>query len=1080
MADLQAISTWKWNLEPDDFNERFLVPALTGARRYDRLAGPLSTAGLLVSTRGIEHLLQEVPRESWPVFRLLVCEPLAEEDVRVIPEGLEARRAGERLAPRMAAALEAPGEEGASARPRVELLAALLAMGWLEIRVALPRRPDGRLLTGAVEHARMAIVHDHEGNALVGYGSVNETWHGWRQPTEQMDLFASWEEPVWSRYGQTKMERFERMWEERDPQVLVIDLPRTVREQLISFAPAQLPAQFQPAPVEQGGLWTPEELSVLLRFIQDAPRLPGAGHLGLATAGVQPWPHQAAIADVAAAEDRPRFLLGDEEGLGKTAEVAFAIRQRILDGRDRRVLILAPGNLLPGWQQELREKGNLYVPLYTGSELVWPSEDATVPPVRTPVPPGEAFLGERCLILAASDLMRREERHREILHAPEWDLVVVDEAHQARRQGYRRPYEAPNRLLALLGQLSTRTRGLLLLTATPLAIDPRELWDLLRLLGISSPFQNSYDDFRCFYQGLARCEEPASELREPFELAFAARVTDPDLLARVEAEHPLLAQRFRSALSSPRTRADLRGLSRLERSVARRFLLAYAPTRATVVRTTRGSLGKSRDEGRLAVGFPRREVQTVTVAMGEAEETAFRQLEEHLAGQYAVARNGNQQGLGFVLTAYRQRLASSMFALAAGLGRRLADLPRDAVPIRSWLDPHEDLGDARELGDENEERLLEEGVVKGAEAAGIAELLAAIPAPDADSKFQRLLQMLAELLAIHPRLVLFTASKDTLEYLRQRLVREVTPQVGCYSEGGGEVYDPGVRRFLPASRDDIQAALERDAIRILLCTDAAPDELNLTACGALVNYDLPWNPLRLKRRISRIDRLGQPRPLVRIRTLLHAGTAEEEVHRALAASGHPLPDFPISLQPLLATVPKTIQTIAMAAGDLREQVGQEALGALAAVAKRLEQAAGEVPLADENLRSVRFRETVPSPVRLEDLRRVFLHSRLLLEDHLLHDRRDDTFDIRWQDHLLRITWSRRAMERSGETCRLFSYGDPAFDSLVAAVSCPPDLLTTSGLTREEDAAGTVRYFHGSREVATLQDLLAILGGSGPS
>ena len=85
-------------------------------------------------------------------------------------------------------------------------------------------------------------------------------------------------------------------------------------------------------------------------------------------------------------------------------------------------------------------------------------------------------------MLASSHLAKRRERQQQLLAAEDWDLIVVDEAHHARRKVVQNTdLFRPNRLLKILRGpenrpgLCDKTRGLLLLTATPMQIDPREV-----------------------------------------------------------------------------------------------------------------------------------------------------------------------------------------------------------------------------------------------------------------------------------------------------------------------------------------------------------------------------------------------------------------------------------------------------------------------------------------------------------------------------------------------------------------------------------------------------------------------------
>jgi ERCC4-related helicase len=101
----------------------------------------------------------------------------------------------------------------------------------------------------------------------------------------------------------------------------------------------------------------------------------------------------------------------------------------------------------------------------------------------------------------------------------------------------------------------------------------------------------------------------------------------------------------------------------------------------------------------------------------------------------------------------------------------------------------------------------------------------------------------------------FTEYVDTLEYLRDVLAGHYGKTLGCFSGQGGQLWDGAA--WQPVTKERITAALQKGELRILICTDAASEGLNLQAAGALVSYDLPWSPSKVEQRIGRIDRIGQ-------------------------------------------------------------------------------------------------------------------------------------------------------------------------------------------------------------------------------
>ena len=128
-----------------------------------------------------------------------------------------------------------------------------------------------------------------------------------------------------------------------------------------------------------------------------------------------------------------RLLIADEVGLGKTISAGLILRQAILAGLAKRVLILTPKSVQIQWQNELYEKFNLNVPIYDGASLSWKSVHGMQRPVEKQVN-RDAWQSEP-IVLASSFLMRRADRQRELLDAADWDLIVLDEAHHARRRG---------------------------------------------------------------------------------------------------------------------------------------------------------------------------------------------------------------------------------------------------------------------------------------------------------------------------------------------------------------------------------------------------------------------------------------------------------------------------------------------------------------------------------------------------------------------------------------------------------------------------------------------------------------------
>jgi SNF2 family DNA or RNA helicase len=93
---------------------------------------------------------------------------------------------------------------------------------------------------------------------------------------------------------------------------------------------------------------------------------------------------------------------------------------------------------------------------------------------------------------------------------------------------------------------------------------------------------------------------------------------------------------------------------------------------------------------------------------------------------------------------------------------------------------------------------------------------------------------------------------------------------------GGEVWN-GIA-WVETSKESVKEDFKLGKVRILICTDSASEGLNLQTCGVLINYDMPWNPMRVEQRIGRIDRIGQEFPEVWISNYFYKDTIEDQIY----------------------------------------------------------------------------------------------------------------------------------------------------------------------------------------------------------
>lgn len=190
-----------------------------------------------------------------------------------------------------------------------------------------------------------------------------------------------------------------------------------------------------------------------------------------------------------------------------------------------------------------------------------------------------------------------------------------------------------------------------------------------------------------------------------------------------------------------------------------------------------------------------------------------------------------------------------------------------------------------------------------------------------DSKFQAFSRKLEELISKNQRVIVFTQYLDTLDFIRDRLITRYGNRLACYSGRGGEVWDPALNRWVDVGKAEIKARTDRghpQAITILLGTDAASEGLNLQQFSAMVNYDLPWNPMRVEQRIGRIDRIGQESETAKIVNLYMRGTIEEDAYNTLKTRIGLFEDVVGPLQPILSEMPRVLRRLARGEIELAE------------------------------------------------------------------------------------------------------------------------------------------------------------------
>lgn len=582
----------------------------------------------------------------------------------------------------------------------------------------------------------------------------------------------------------------------------------------------------------------------------------------LTSARIDLLPHQVVLTHRVALASPRRFLVADEVGLGKTIETALILRELASRGQLRRALMVVPAGLVNNWHRELNEVFSLDFEVF-GSE-------GDITDRKT-----NAFARHDRLI-ASIDTLKRPARIKRLLEAPRWDLVVFDEAHHltaARNGGKVRKTEN----YKLAEALKDHTRDLLLLSATPHQGDHFTFWCLVQLL-------------------------------------------DPTLFSGPEE---MLHERHRlNTVMFRRTKAD-----------------ACRPDGSSL--------------------FARRWVHTEAFSMNEAERRFYERLREYLADGFDLARRQGNQGraLGFLMAIFQKIAASSFAAVRRTLRRRILMLTLHEAHLRDVdLDIegrelrlreareliHEEFHVARDLIGRGEvdriladfrlqllKKLDEEALYHAAdetvgesacarfedtaaaavhihlpeERQRIEGLLAVYPT-ERETKVQKLLDGLGHLWRQNPdeKVVIFATYLGTVDLLG-REIEMAYPGQGVVVLRGG---DHGAK--LAAER----RFRRKDGPRVLVCTAAGREGINLQFARILFNFDLPWNPMDVEQRIGRIHRYGQE-STAQVYNLVLADTIEGKIF--------------LLLEEKLAEIARTLGKVD-AQGHVAEDLRSQILGQL--------------------------------------------------------------------------------------------------------------------------------------------------------
>ena len=891
------------NGKPVDILHDFYLPALNRVTRYDRVAGYFRSSSLAAASQGYTSFLRHNGK-----MRLIVGADLQVQDVAAVLAGNQ-----QRLSDALMEELHDPTSWPEDVQSGVSLLAQMVASGQLELRVAFRKNPaTGQALAvdsteDGYVHEKWFVMADAQGDRLMGSGSLNESRTALTKNAENLDIHCDWEGSREKQRVDAADFRFDILWQNRNPHMLVLPLPEAVRGRLVHLK------NLRNRPTEIDGTVLKVEieptLEEMLRFavLRDAPKMPGGKYIGMYSAPVEPWPHQEIVSHRLVESWPYSYMMCDEVGLGKTIEAALAIRSLVLSGWAKRVLIVAPASLTDQWQRELAQKALL--PFYKSK----PKPGGSGKIQHTRIYPEECELLDNDLYspdlnIVSSGLVSRKERLSMLRSAQQYDIILLDEAHYARRQNPRDGADAAPKYgqlyRALQAGLRLKAKSLWMATATPMQIDPIEVYDLFRLTNRVGPYQHDPTLSLYYFSLMSKLVKNESLTRmEWAELGQSYH--------QIEALDPFLWKRLNESVVTGKNRKVLENLPWQEPKKAdMRYLLqpmfAASPLSRVMMRHTRQLLEKYRENGELKSNLAKRHVRPIcAVRFTDAEAKFYGMLEDYCTELTRQIHQHNQQSrqmMFFLLNFLQLRFASSLYAIQMTLERRLRRVEQTLLVGAAQFETQEELDAALDdLRDSTDDDYSEGDL----DDITLDALLKDRSQGDLEWEKERLTMMLKQLHGISEtpskiqvllmeldrrrlpndrmrQTVLFTRFYDTLQSIRNYLrVRDAGMRVGIYAGGRAVYFNPASGKDENVTHEEIKRLFLVGEIDLLLCTDAAAEGLNLQTADLLINFDLGWNPMKIEQRIGRIDRIGQKYSDIEVLNMCYLGSTEEIVYGRL-------------------------------------------------------------------------------------------------------------------------------------------------------------------------------------------------------
>ncbi len=967
--------------------ERFYRPFLEEVIRYDRLAGYLSLRSLAHALEGVDSLLE------------------TDGTVRVV--------AGADLQKREKGAMFPDADEPLEpwVESQLTIIATLLDRGDLQIKVGNPKGGDGIFhpklgigvdrdgnkisFEGSINETLSAWQYNYErfkvhrswssGEAKYveeDISTFNALWNGFHPSVDvyQLDEAARQDLIDWKDTDGTLDEHIERV-KNHDPQTTI---PENDTAGVVSLA-GQTP----------GGIHLAEEISTVT---------PWPHQRTISDTAVSIYPNNLLFCDEVGLGKtiEAGLTLSRLMQTGAVENALFLVPAGLVQQWQNE--LLDRFNIHAYYHERTYDGDYMIGPLGDSQDNRIPTTGTIDADTWENTPIG-SFVTERdepTVVIESWHTARREDNQVHVAPPVEnniWDLAVVDEAHSAREN---------TKLYDLLGQVKDVSQCLYALTATPMQLNVGELYDLLRLCDLPESWDNK-DQFVEFFETRRTLEDSLNTVGSRYQSIADGQeqvlqqfrkeldLEEGEGRPRIERFGQLLHEHITSnpgyddqanALVDSTATESIQQRKALEKLVGvretssrfddpRSLMFDCGPTEWTalieasqwatpvqsrIFRNTRAVLEKCQDLGLLTDTVPTRDVETKRIELGDAEPL-YDQVEQYIDETYKQSQKAltgkEKLALGFVMTTYRQRLTSSLHAIKQSLQRRMkkldekvedmteevSELSKDTGVTEATID--EAIGQASLDAYQPSSRGAAD--VVQVERAALQEFVDDLKQAHADPKVAQLRRDIRSLRQdARDNIIIFTQYHDTLEHIRETLT-DTHPNVGTYSGEGGMQYDETTGEWMDVGKEAIKRDFTDGDTNILICTDSASEGLNLQTADALVNFDLPWNPMRVEQRIGRIDRIGQKNEVVKIINYAYKDSIDGDIYEELEGRLQLFENVVGPMRPVLNSIEQDIKDAVMGSSGANDtsEPSQQVVEEADSRAERAQEKAAETGLASE-------------------------------------------------------------------------------------------------------------------------------------